>query len=106
MPQLIRTFHSKTALGINATDKAPGRQVWDQYWDTALTFEKSFNARLRYVHENAVHHGLVRVATAYPWCSAGWFELRAPRPLYRRIMSLPIDTVRVRDDFVVPPIAP
>src|ERR1700689_3090201 len=35
-------------------------------------------ARLHYVHRNPVHHGLVRAATAYPWCSAAWFETEAP----------------------------
>ena len=103
LPELTRHIHAQTASAINDEDQMPKRKVWFQYWDTHLTFERSYNARLRYVHENAVHHGLVREATAYPWCSAGWFQLRAQASFFKRIMSLPIDKVRVRDDFDVTP---
>ena len=103
LPKMLRTLHSQTALALNAEDASPSRQVWFQYWDTHLTYEKSYSARLAYVHHNTVHHGLVRTPSAYPWCSAGWFETRAARSFYTRIMSLPIDKVRVRDDFEVLP---
>jgi hypothetical protein len=39
--------------------------VWFQSWDTQLTNEGSWLARLKYTHENAVHHGLVPQATHY-----------------------------------------
>jgi len=29
------------------------------FWDTRLTFEKSWLARLKYVHHNPLYHGLV-----------------------------------------------
>jgi hypothetical protein len=54
-----------------------------------------------YVHENAVHHGLVSVASNYPCCSAGWFEQRAEPSFRKTILSFPCDTINVRDDFVV-----
>jgi hypothetical protein len=41
--------------------------------------EKSWLARLNYVHQNAVKHGLVPIAHQYPWCSAPWFETNARR---------------------------
>jgi putative transposase len=34
-----------------------------EFWDTHLTFEKSWLARLHYVHHNPVHHGLAAVAS-------------------------------------------
>jgi len=51
------------------------------------------------VHENPVHHGLVRTATAYPWCSAGWFERTASRAFQSTVSSFKIDRVKVYDDF-------
>jgi putative transposase len=95
----IRHLHSTTAIEINRSDGAAGRKVWFQYWDTQLTFEKSYFARLNYVHSNAVHHGLVRIPSAYPWCSAGWFERKADRAFYKRIMNLPTDRVHLSDDY-------
>ncbi len=99
---LIREIHSRTAREINRADGVADRRVWFQYWDSHLTYPKSYYARLRYVHENAVHHRLVATAAAYPWCSAGWFETKAAKPFWNRIMALPIDRLSVRDDFEVP----
>jgi putative transposase len=88
---------------VNERDSTAGRKVWFQYWDSHLSFEKSYFARLRYVHENAVHHGLVSVASNYPWCSAGWFERCAEASFRKTIMSLPCNTINVLDDFEVSP---
>ena len=96
---LIQRLHSRTAREVNGLDGAPGRRVWFQYWDTCLTYEKSYYARLSYVHNNPVKHGLVTVAELYPFCSAGWFRTRADPQLRKKIESFPYDRVRVPDDF-------
>jgi putative transposase len=98
---LIRHLHSLTARHVNELDATVGRKVWFQYWDSRLSYENSYFARLRYVHQNAVRHGVVSVASNYPWCSAGWFELRAEPAFRKTILSFPFDTVNVRDDFDV-----
>ena len=41
LADMIRTLHAETAVAVNRLDQTPGRQVWFQYWDTHLTFEKS-----------------------------------------------------------------
>ncbi len=97
----MKKLHSDTALETNRRDGTPGRQVWFQYWDTQLTYQKSYFARLSYVHRNAVHHGLVREPSLYPWCSAGWFQRRATTPFYKMIMRFGIERVRVAGDFEV-----
>jgi putative transposase len=96
---VVRRIHSESAREVNRLDNAPGRRVWFQYWDSHLTFPKSYFARLNYVHQNPVHHGLVRVATAYRWCSAGWFERNAEPAFCRMITSFRCDRVNVPDDF-------
>jgi putative transposase len=55
--QMLSELHSKQAVVCNKRDNAEGRQVWYQFRDTELTFERSWLARLRYTHENAVKHG-------------------------------------------------
>ncbi len=95
----IRHLHSITAREINRIEGTGGRKIWFQYWDTHLTYEKSYFARLNYVHRNAVHHSLVRVPSAYPWCSASWFEARADPAFYSRIMSMPSDRLNIPDDY-------
>ncbi|MBS1840732.1 MAG: transposase [Acidobacteria bacterium] len=101
--RLIQYLHSVSAKHINLHDGQPGRNVWFQYWDTRLTNEKSYFARLNYVHSNAVKHGLVKRAETYPWCSAGWFAMRASRPFYETVRRFPCDRVSVPDEFDVCP---
>src|SRR5262249_13005771 len=74
---MLGELHRKTALWVNRLDGATRRQVWFNYRETRLTFHRSYLARLNYAHQNAVKHGLVRVANEYPWCSARWFERTA-----------------------------
>jgi putative transposase len=71
LSQMLGVLHTQTAGWINRLDKTPGRKVWHNFWDTRLTYQKSYLARLNYVHQNAVKHGLVPVANQYGW-SAGW----------------------------------
>ncbi len=101
LKDLLSVFHTRTASTINRIDQQAGRNVWFNYWDTKLTFERSYLARLNYVHQNPVRHGLVSVANEYPWCSASWFERTARRSQVQTIYSFKIDRVNVRDDFDV-----
>ena len=57
LSQMLGLLHEKTAKWINKLDKCEGRQVWYNFWDTRLTYEKSYLARLNYVHQNPVKHG-------------------------------------------------
>ena len=86
-------------MRLNAVDATPGRKVMYQFWDTELTFEKSYLARLNYVHQNAVHHGLVPMANQYPWCSAPWFESNGRPAFVRAVYSFKTDRLNVADEF-------
>jgi putative transposase len=68
--EMLKRLHWKTAEWINKLDYEPGRRVWFNFRKTRLTYQKSYLARLNYVHQNPVKHGLVAVANQYPWCSA------------------------------------
>jgi putative transposase len=95
----LNRFHSKSSAWLNERDDAEGRQVWHNFWETRLTHERSYLARLNYVHQNAVRHGLVHVADQYPWCSAGWFQRTATRAQVNTIYSFPTDRLNVLDEF-------
>ena len=73
--------------------------MWYQFRETQLTYEKSWLARLNYVNQNAVHHGLVREATQYPYCSAAWFEREAEPGFYRAVTMIKTDRLNVQDDY-------
>lgn len=99
LQRLIAHLHSITAREVNIIDKKPGRKVWFQYWDTHLTYERSYLARLNYVHNNPAHHKLVANANDYEWCSAKWFETEANKSFFKTVMSFKIDKVNIKDDF-------
>jgi len=98
---MLRVLHVKTARWVNRLDGTPNRQVWFNYRETKLTYQRSYLTRLNYVHQNAVKHGLVPEANQYPWCSAAWFENRAAIATVKRIYQIRIDSVAVTDDFEV-----
>ena len=99
MSEFLRELHSRTARAVNEFDGKANRTVWHNYWDTRLTYQHAYLARLRYVHQNPVKHGLVPVANQYRWCSAAWFERVASPAQVKTIYSLKIDSVNVPDDF-------
>jgi putative transposase len=104
LASFIKGIHGETAVAVNRLDRQPGRRVWCNYRDTELTYEKSYYARLNYVHHNAVKHGLVVVANQYRWCSAAWFERTATPAQVRTIYGFPTGKVKVQDDFEpIPP---
>jgi putative transposase len=58
---MLGKLHEKTGKWVNRLDASLERQVWHNFWETRLTCEKSYLARLNYVHQNPVKH---------VWCSS------------------------------------
>jgi len=96
---MIQAVHSVTAKAVNAEDGTPARQVWFQYRDTCLTNEKSYLARLHYVHTNPVKHGAAAAAENYSWCSMSWFCRKAKPGFRRMVLTFPCDRISIDDDF-------
>jgi putative transposase len=99
LKRMLGKLHTLSAKELNAADGTAGRKVWHQYWDTRITYERSYLARLNYVHQNPVHHRIVTHAALYPWCSAARFEAEALPGFRRTVNALPIDGLSVADDF-------
>jgi len=97
--EFIHDFHGVSAYQLNKLDRVQGRTVWHNFWDTELTVQYSYLAQLNYVHQNAVKHRLVPVASRYPWCSASWFERTSSAAQVKTIYGFKIDRVKVEDDF-------
>jgi putative transposase len=100
LPALVRRVHAQTARELNRLDRAPGRRVWFQYWDTHITYPRSYYARLNYVNSNPAHHHLVGSAASYRWCSAAWFEQAATPAFQRMVAGFRTDRLGVPEDFL------
>ncbi|MEE9369529.1 MAG: transposase [Pontiella sp.] len=69
LADVISRLHEYSSKKLNRLDEIPGRKVWHNFWDSHITHQTSYLARLRYVHLNPVHHGVIDNASNYKWCS-------------------------------------
>jgi putative transposase len=99
LSSFISNVHVKTAQYVNMQDNTQNRRVWWQYWDSHITYQYSYLARLNYVNQNPVRHGLVVNAVDYRWCSASWFQRTSQPAFYKTVNNFKIDKVNVIDDF-------
>ena len=99
LSDFLQELHTLTATHLNRIDDCAGRNVWYNFWDSKLTFERSYFARLNYVHQNPVKHRLVPVANRYPWCSAAWFERTVSPAAVKMIYSFKTDKLKIDDDY-------
>ncbi len=99
LDRMIAALHRESATYVNKVDQTPGRRVWHNYRESTLTYQKSYLARLHYVTQNPVRHGLVSQAEDYPWCSAGWLARNASPAFRRTLASFKIDRLKIEDDF-------
>lgn len=97
LTRFIRAAHSITAKYVNAVDGTKGRRVWHNYWDTCITGEQAYLARLKYAHLNAVKHGLVEKPEDYPYSSYSWFVNSNPSDLCERVFNQTIDLLELED---------
>lgn len=95
----LSELHRSSALHFNRTDKKPGRKFWYNFWDSQITFQKSYFARLHYVHTNPVHHGIVANAALYPHCSYTWFIQNTPEVFQNTILQMDSSKINVIDNF-------
>ena len=99
LKKLISKVHTLSARHINEMDGEKGRKVWHQYWDSHITFEGSYLARLNYVHYNPELHGVCPNVENYEWCSARWFQLNGGRSFVNTVKGMGTSRLNVVDDF-------
>ena len=97
--KMLTRVHVESAIAINRCHDKPGRRVWYQFRDTQLTYERSWLARLKYTHENAVHHRVVANAMNYRWCSASWFAAHATPAFVETVKRMKVDRLCVDDEY-------
>jgi len=95
----LTELHRSAAVRLNQLSESPGRRVWMNFRETRITYQNSYLARLRYVNENPVKHGLVSESRRYRWCSAAWFESHAPESFVASVRRFRIDRLQIWDEF-------
>ena len=96
---LVAQVHEVSAKHLNRADGEPGRKVWHNYWESHITYDTSYYARLKYVHDNPTHHGVVPNSANYAWCSRAWLERTASPAFVRQLDGFKTDALKVPDEF-------
>jgi putative transposase len=98
LSDLVRKLHSLTTKELNRREDRSGRgRLWQNFRETHLTHQPSYLARLHYVHQNAVHHGLVRLGSDWKWCSALEFKKAVTPAWLKTISSFKYDEIARND---------
>ncbi len=95
LPAFIGSLHRYTARQWNREDRTPGRKVWWNYWDTCLSTERAYLARLNYIHWNPVKHGLADSPETYPFSSYGKFLAEEPDWIRKIEHEYPLEGIRL-----------
>ena len=94
----VKKLHSLTTKELNNREGITGRtRLWQNFRETHLTHQASYLARLNYVHQNAVHHGLVVRASDWKWCSALRFKKVVSPAWVKTIASFRYDEIARKD---------
>ena len=98
---IIRDIHKFTALWIkkNISDSKNAEKIWWNYWDTCITYEKSYFTRLNYIWFNPVKHGLIEKAEDWKFGSYYYRYKTEEEYLQNLRKKYPFDKVKVKDDF-------
>ena len=96
--EAVRKLHSLTTKELNRRENVPGRtRLWQNFREIHLTHQASYLARLHYVHQNAVHHGLVAKGSDWKWCSALRFTKEVSPAWVKTIASHRYDEIAHKD---------
>ncbi len=75
------------------------KKMFHNYWDTCITYENSYYARLHYLWYNPVKHGYVKYPLEWKYGSY-YYRHHDEKEYLDKIMKLyPCDKVKVFDDF-------
>ncbi|MBW2066283.1 MAG: transposase [Deltaproteobacteria bacterium] len=103
LSNLIRDMHKFTALWIkkHITQSRDLPHVFHNYWDTCITYERSYFARLNYIYYNPVKHGYASLPEEYAYGSyrTRFLDARERQHLMAMKERYPFDKVKVKDDF-------
>ena len=99
LPKIISNIHRYTAHACNKMHQTPGTKIWWNYWDTCISYEGSYFARLNYIHFNPIKHGHVSNPEEWKFSSHNEFHKSNCAQALKIEKDFPFDKIKVYDDF-------
>jgi putative transposase len=98
---IIKDVHKFNALWIkkNVQFSKNEKIIWYNYWDTCITYEKSYYSRLNYIWYNPVKHGYVE--NSEDWMHGSYYyRVKSEKEyLYAINRKYPFDRLKIDDDY-------
>jgi len=87
LSRIIRNIHRYTAIEIRKINPIAilAEKIWYNYWDTCITFEKSYLACLNYIWNNPVKHEYVE--NHEEWKFGSYYERYKNNPDYLKVIA-------------------
>ena len=98
--KFVSEYHKFTALYVKKSAKYQDLpKIFDNYWDTCITYERSYYARLNYIYFNPVKHGYADNAEDYRWGSFFHRYKKENKYLEKMKETYPFEGINVKDDY-------
>ena len=101
LPAIMRDIHKFTGNWIKTHVKGvdPNQKVWWNYWDTCVTYKRSYFARLNYLWYNPQHHNLTDNAGNWKYGSL-YQRIRDEKKYIDHMRNeYSFDKLNIKDDF-------
>ncbi len=98
---MFNEIHKFTAIWLkkNFPELKEEKKIFYNYWDSCITYERPYFARLNYIYFNPVKHGYVKEAETYLWGSYRQRLVKENDYLNEIKKKYPWNKIIVRDDF-------
>lgn len=100
LTDVMCNFHRFSAnwLAKNGIRKK-AEKYFHNYWDTCLTYERSYFARLNYIWYNPVKHGYVNSPEEWKFGSYYYRLREEAESMQKQMEKYPFDNLKIKDDF-------
>lgn len=110
LSRVINNFHKFSAIWIRknlenrdsaakSLTQSTYSKIWHNYWDTCITYENSYYARINYIWFNAVKHGYVEDAAQWKFGSFYYRCMVQSAEVEEVAKRYPYDRVKIEDDY-------
>jgi len=100
LPEIIKKFHSKSAVILQKIEKQQNKKVWYNYWDRCIRDERDCYSKLNYIHFNPVKHGYVENPLDYDFSSYKYYlDKLGSAKLVKIITDFPWEQMNEKDDY-------
>ena len=99
LPEIFKEAHRFTALWIKKNLNIDSIKIFHNYWDTCITYEKSYFGRLNYLWYNPVKHGYVDSPEKGKFGSYYYRFIEDEIKMKNLLIKYPFDKIKIYDDF-------